>query len=120
MQKEENFSYLKLREHLDDKDVDVPRITMLKGNLEKLCVTEEYRSQKNAVGWYGRRIYCNEQQRKQSCITVSYSNAEAEDSMTASDRTPRFTELYQVSEASLHSVTLRHRHLNVSFSLTFP
>jgi len=38
-------------------------IIILKGNLEKLCVREEYRPQRNAVGWYGT-IYCNEQLRR--------------------------------------------------------
>lgn len=85
-----------------------------------MCVREEYRLQRNGVGWYGRRIHCNEQLGKQPCSTVSYSNEEAKDCMTAPDRMPGFTEMYEVSEASLLSVTLRHRHLNVSFSLTFP
>jgi len=56
---------------------------MLKENLEKLCVREENRLQRNAVAWYGRRIYYNEQIRRQPCTTVSYSNEDAEDSMTA-------------------------------------
>lgn len=85
-----------------------------------MCVRKEYGMQRTAVYRDGRRMYWNEQLWRQPYTTVSYSNEEAEDSMTAPDRTPRFTELHQLSEAFLLSVSLCHRHLNVSFSLTFP